>query len=278
MQGADHQKKRFNPWALVIGALALFILGIGYLFWSPRGQEMWANVKNNVKTASSQVAVNSTPSPTTSVDSSANATGGIASQAVVPPINKTDADNSAAEESTAATVTISPTTGLATIQPSAQSDANGANRQVADPASQQDEEEIIVAPKQKAHNASQTAKASPGKSVNLPQLKTILPLQANSRALSGDGDAALANFVDKFKKAGQGKIEVRGYVSSNNESRKNTQLSTQRAEAVQAMLIKAGVDRSLIVVHGMGIQNPLASNDTPEGRDKNRRVELEIIP
>ena len=77
---------------------------------------------------------------------------------------------------------------------------------------------------------------------------------------------------------GQGKIEVRGYVSSDKSSRENTQLSIHRAEAVQEMLINKGVDRAMIVVRGMGVQDPLASNDTPEGREKNRRVELEVIP
>ncbi|MDR0477201.1 MAG: OmpA family protein, partial [Desulfobulbaceae bacterium] len=110
------------------------------------------------------------------------------------------------------------------------------------------------------------AATPPASGKTLPHLKAILPLKANSQSLTSEGKAALAHFVRKFKNIGQGKIEVRGYVSSSTSSKGNTQRSIERAEAVQAMLISAGVDRASIVTRGMGIENPVASNKTSTGR------------
>ena len=223
-------------------------------------------------------------------------------------------DNGMAREPAATTVTISPITGLATVRPIAGTDAPpaAANQpSVGTVAKQGDIEEIIIDPSQTQTEVSaSTAKTvppvtqgdgiwmadrtssqavPPGSAASvatlppvgaktLPQVNAILPLRGNSRSLTSEGDAALDDFVRKFKEIGRGKIEVRGYVSSDNSSMENTRLSVRRAENVQAMLIRAGVDRASIVVRGMGVQNPLAGNNTPEGRDKNRRVELEIIP
>ena len=112
----------------------------------------------------------------------------------------------------------------------------------------------------------------------LPQLKAALPLRANSLSLTREGNALLADFVEKFKKTGHGKIEVRGYVSSTSNSKENIELSLRRAEAVRDMLIHAGIKPASIVTRGMGNQEPLLKDADFNGRSKNRRVELEMMP
>jgi outer membrane protein OmpA-like peptidoglycan-associated protein len=52
------------------------------------------------------------------------------------------------------------------------------------------------------------------------------------------------------------------------------QLSQRRAEAVRNYFVEQGVPQDAIVAHGFGKTQPVASNDTPEGRQQNRRVEL----
>jgi len=58
----------------------------------------------------------------------------------------------------------------------------------------------------------------------------------------------------------------------------NKKLSLARAEAVKTYMVSQGVSADKIRVEGKGKSNPIASNDTEEGRAKNRRVEITLIP
>jgi len=56
----------------------------------------------------------------------------------------------------------------------------------------------------------------------------------------------------------------------------NKELSYQRAVAVVDFLASQGVKRNLLSAQGFGDADPVASNDTPEGKAKNRRVEITL--
>lgn len=56
----------------------------------------------------------------------------------------------------------------------------------------------------------------------------------------------------------------------------NVELSKARAQAVAGFLVAQGVPANIVYSTGLGESHPLASNDTPEGRAKNRRVEIDI--
>jgi OOP family OmpA-OmpF porin len=73
------------------------------------------------------------------------------------------------------------------------------------------------------------------------------------------------------------KTQVEGYASAEGDDFYNKQLSDRRAKAVMKYLVKHGVDESRLVAKGFGEDNPIASNDTEEGREKNRRVEFNIL-
>jgi OOP family OmpA-OmpF porin len=68
--------------------------------------------------------------------------------------------------------------------------------------------------------------------------------------------------------------EVRGYTDSTASAEYNQQLSEARAKAVRDYFIKQGIAHERIRAKGFGETNPVASNDTVEGRAQNRRVEL----
>jgi len=72
------------------------------------------------------------------------------------------------------------------------------------------------------------------------------------------------------------RIEIAGYTDSTGSSATNTRLSAARAGAVQAYLRQRGVPAERMRVAGYGPANPTASNATPEGRARNRRVELHL--
>jgi outer membrane protein OmpA-like peptidoglycan-associated protein len=70
------------------------------------------------------------------------------------------------------------------------------------------------------------------------------------------------------------KLQVEGHTDSIGSDDYNQQLSEARAEAVRQYLIQQGIAAPQITARGMGKTEPIATNDTPEGRQQNRRVEL----
>lgn len=83
----------------------------------------------------------------------------------------------------------------------------------------------------------------------------------------------LSAFMKKFPDA---KVEIAGYTDNKGSAAKNTKLSADRAEAVAKSLEATGIEKSRISAKGYGPTQPIASNDTAEGRAQNRRVVAEI--
>lgn len=72
------------------------------------------------------------------------------------------------------------------------------------------------------------------------------------------------------------RVKVIGHTDAEGSNETNAKLSLQRARMVYNQLIQSGVPSEHVEIVGMGEMRPIASNATPEGRSKNRRVELEI--
>ncbi|MDW3191183.1 MAG: OmpA family protein [Cytophagales bacterium] len=73
------------------------------------------------------------------------------------------------------------------------------------------------------------------------------------------------------------RLKISGYTDSSGNADSNLKLSDDRAHAVEQYLIDKGIAANRLEAKGFGIENPIASNDTREGRAKNRRVEFEIV-
>ena len=71
-------------------------------------------------------------------------------------------------------------------------------------------------------------------------------------------------------------ISIKGYTDSTGELSYNMSISNFRANIIKSYLVGKGVRSSRITAVGLGPENPIASNDTAEGRRQNRRVELEF--
>ncbi len=73
------------------------------------------------------------------------------------------------------------------------------------------------------------------------------------------------------------RVEISGHTDSTGDTNKNMVLSRQRAESVRTFLIQQGCDASQLVAKGYGATRPIADNVTEEGKQLNRRVELQFI-
>ncbi|MBQ7907901.1 MAG: OmpA family protein [Elusimicrobiaceae bacterium] len=122
--------------------------------------------------------------------------------------------------------------------------------------------------------ACQARKAEPGR-VGQMYLSTI------SFAVNGD-EIQLSSYklideaVKVYKKNPSVKMEVRGYTDASGNEKKNILLSQKRADKVAKSLQIRGVPAENIAAKGYGSAKPVASNNTPEGRKQNRRVEIEF--
>jgi len=87
--------------------------------------------------------------------------------------------------------------------------------------------------------------------------------------------AAVGEVLAEFNRT---TIEVSGHTDSTGSNEYNQDLSQRRAGAVAYVLSQNGVMPQRMYVIGMGESRPVASNATPAGRARNRRVEIQIIP
>ena len=72
------------------------------------------------------------------------------------------------------------------------------------------------------------------------------------------------------------KLQIEGHTDSTGKAEMNLKLSRLRAESVKKYLMDHGIDTSRLTASGYGSAKPLASNETLEGRKRNRRVELKL--
>ena len=100
--------------------------------------------------------------------------------------------------------------------------------------------------------------------------------------LSPEGTKALDELVPRLRSLANAKITVYGYTDNtpvgpslmSQGIANNLDLSSKRAGAVVTYLATQGVDPSLMSAKGRGETHPVASNDTPDGRAQNRRIEI----
>jgi general secretion pathway protein A len=99
---------------------------------------------------------------------------------------------------------------------------------------------------------------------------------SDSNEFSPEAYALLDNIIDIALKYKDLEILITGYTDSIGNKDYNKQLSKFRATVVKIYMVGNGIDSKQIFVSGMGPENPIATNDTPEGRQLNRRVEIKL--
>jgi outer membrane protein OmpA-like peptidoglycan-associated protein len=112
-----------------------------------------------------------------------------------------------------------------------------------------------------------------------PQDTAAVNFKSGSAVLSPESKAALDQIASKAMNAKGYVLEVSGYADSRGSINLNRQLSQRRADAVIRYLVESHSIplRRIITPFGYGELNPVAENDTKEGRAQNRRVEIKLL-
>jgi OOP family OmpA-OmpF porin len=118
----------------------------------------------------------------------------------------------------------------------------------------------------------------------------VQPPEIESLVLSGDANfefnkskllpnayPVLDSLVGTMLKHREYKWEIGGYTDKIGSDNYNIKLSQRRAKSVEDYLVSKGVAKNSLKIVGYGKANPIATNETPEGRSMNRRVEIKVL-
>lgn len=104
-----------------------------------------------------------------------------------------------------------------------------------------------------------------------------LLFELNKYDINVNYHSALTEMAKTLNKYPKTNILISGYTDNTGTQKINQELSKKRADAAKDFLIARQVDPKRIYTWGLADRNPIATNDTPEGRSQNRRVEFVIM-
>jgi len=130
----------------------------------------------------------------------------------------------------------------------------------------------VVVAEEPAPIPPETVKATLAEKMNNIAFET-----GGTKLTAGSGPA-LDEMAKLLEENAQVRVRIVGYTDNVGKASRNQALSEKRAAAVAAALTERGVDQARLESLGRGAENPLSDNATPEGRAKNRRVEIEVLP
>jgi OOP family OmpA-OmpF porin len=104
-----------------------------------------------------------------------------------------------------------------------------------------------------------------------------LHFQPGSTEMTPASHATVSSLASILRAHPSVSVALEGYTDNTGDPTANKKLSLDRALAVKQLMIKAGIAASRIIPAGYGHQNPIAPNDTEQGRAQNRRLELVVV-
>ena len=115
-------------------------------------------------------------------------------------------------------------------------------------------------------------------SVIIPDNKLIILFERDSTEIDSEHLEILTKVAEYLSQAPEINIIVEGYTDIYGNIYYNQQLSQLRANVVKSYFVGQGIEYSRISAIGLGPDNPIGDNRTREGRSKNRRVEIRVVP
>ncbi len=113
--------------------------------------------------------------------------------------------------------------------------------------------------------------------LNVAMASDVLFTSGGANLYPGGRDK-LRQFAGVLNRYPRTTVQIAGHTDSRGSEESNNDLSRRRAQAVADELIAAGVSAGRVTTRGLGESQPVATNDTPEGRAQNRRVEIVVAP
>ncbi len=106
--------------------------------------------------------------------------------------------------------------------------------------------------------------------------KDKINFKSGNAVISAKSYGLLDNLANIIKRCPDNLVDIQGHTDSTGTKAGNKLLSAQRAEAVYNRLIANGIDKSRLSSQGLGQSTPIAPNNTPTNRAKNRRIEFKL--
>lgn len=132
--------------------------------------------------------------------------------------------------------------------------------------------------------AGDCAVPGPGQQANLQGCKegSVVALSgvnfdSGKATLTGQAKTILDSVADALKASADVHVEIDGHTDNVGSGASNQKLSEARAKSVKKYLVEKGVAADRMTTKGFGMSQPLVANDTPEGREQNRRIEFKVV-
>lgn len=113
--------------------------------------------------------------------------------------------------------------------------------------------------------------------VNAALTEKKITFEAGSATIADDAQDVVDRIAEIVRACEDVAMEIAGHTDSQGREEMNTRLSQQRAEAVLTALLDRRVLTTNLIARGYGESNPIADNDTAEGREANRRIEFRVL-
>lgn len=115
-----------------------------------------------------------------------------------------------------------------------------------------------------------------GEGIKLTLKENAVRFNVNKSTLTSTAQANLDKLVPVFKEYADTNIQIFGYTDADGTDEYNLGLSRDRAASVRSYLVSKGIASSRFTTTGMGEADPIATNETADGKSQNRRVEFAI--
>ena len=122
------------------------------------------------------------------------------------------------------------------------------------------------------------APAPAPKAVTQVRLSADVLFDFDKTEIKPEGTKKLDELLANLKSTPFELVIVTGHTDAIGTDAYNDRLSLARAESVRGYLVSKGLESNRIQAAGKGESQPVADNDTDEGRSRNRRVEIEVVP